>query len=376
MVQEGKSPDEIKQNLVTAFNPFFDNKQNLEDLVLYNLVGEFHSLLILSKTEYFDHFWDCLNTYKRAKLIDPDISFEGIAIFEEQMSEAVGRFWSVYFLQEDLRELGDEELLFECICKIGEICEGLTKPFLRSLLFQVKITIGEKPDHKKIEALSLGKLTEELIRESGYPELFIPKPKNLKLHDWRNIAYHHSASIENSIITCKYGENNKKTVKLTKSELIQTCENLFFIFNTIKLAQKIFSIDNIYEIEKFEKHWKNGHIRKETEFQQLALGMMTQGFEIKNFNFDNKKTNVTIFDVTTIKGNNLIKRVAHVSQFLFYFWTITNSTEIDIEYENTARKFLITVKGSECQNLEREILTLAEFIDKVEIIDLLSGEKF
>jgi hypothetical protein len=139
--------------MIAAFHPFFDNKKNLDELVLCTLVGEFHSLLILSKTEYFDYFWDCLNTYKRAKLIDPELSFEGIAIFEEQMTEAVGRFWSIYFLQEDLRELDDDELLFECIGKMGEITEGLTKPFLKSLLYQVKITIGEKPDYKKIDAL-------------------------------------------------------------------------------------------------------------------------------------------------------------------------------------------------------------------------------
>jgi hypothetical protein len=375
-IQEGESPDEIKQNMIAVFRPLFDNKKNLEDLVLSTLVAEFHGLLILSKTEYFDYFWDCLNTYKRAKLIEPDLSFEGIAIFEEKMTEAVNKFWSMYLLQEDLRELGDEELLFECFSKIGEITEGLTKPFLKSLLYQVKITIGEKPDHKKIESLSLGQLTDELMRKSGYPELFTPKPKNLKLHEWRNISSHHSASIENSIITCKYGQNNQKIVKLTKPEMIQTCENLFFIVDTIKLAQKIFSVDNIYEIQKFEERWANGRTRMETSFQQLALGMMTQGFEIKKFDFDKHKTCVKIFDVLKVKSDESIKRVAHSSQFIFCFWTLTSSDEVNIEYENEFGKFLLSGSGSNCQKLEKENITLSEFINKIEITDLLSGKRY
>jgi hypothetical protein len=67
--------------------------------------------------------------------------------------------------------------------------------------------------------------------------------------------------------------------------------------------------------------------------------------------------------------------MAHVSQFIFYFWSITGSKEINIEFENESKKFLISANGSNCQNLERQNITLPEFINRIEITNLLTGEK-
>jgi hypothetical protein len=374
IIQEGKKPDEIKDVMVCAFNPFFENKQNLEDLVISNLVGDYHEILILSKTDYFIFFQECLYTYKRAKLIEPELCFEGIALFEKQMNEATGRFWSVYLFQKDLCELEDDDFLFECIEKIGELCEGIAKPFLKSLFFQVKISIGEKPDFKKIELMSFGKLVNELVNKSGYPELFCPRPKKVRLHDWRNISYHHSATIKDSIITCTYGEENQKVIKLSKRELVQTCENIFLIFKTIKLALKIFAIDNIREIKKFEKHWVDASIRKEIEFQELALAMMSQGFEISKFDFNKNETSVKVIDVTDVEKENIIIRVAHSSQFLILFWLFTKSDVIKIEYQNKKHLFLISVAGSDCQNAHDGVLASPDFITKINIVDFVTGQ--
>ncbi len=377
IIQLGRSPEEIKTQMLLVLDPYFSNKKNLIDLIIPCLVGDFHEFLKISETSYFVYFQDCLTTFNRAKLLDPDHCFEGIANFELQMNNAVGIYWSVYFSHRDFFDLSDEDFLYNALLKIGELCEAILKPFLKFLLYQVKITVGETSNFEQINNMSLGDTIDELIKDSGYPEFFRPEPKKIKLNDWRNIAYHHSANIRDSLITCKYGRNNCKSITLSKGEMISTINNILFTLQSIKLSCKFFSVDNIYEIAKLEKHWKDEHIRTEVEFLGVALGMMTQGFKINSFNFDKEQTNVSIIDVTEINEDSvLIQRVAHASQFLIYFWLFTKSDMIKIQYNYKDASYLLSVSGVDCKKASDDTLTLSEYVATIRIKDLVTGRVF
>ena len=71
-----------------------------------------------------------------------------------------------------------EEFLHESLRNIGDIIEGLTKPYLKALLHQIKIMKGIKTSIKEIDSLDLGTIIRELIQTSGYAGLLGCTPKS------------------------------------------------------------------------------------------------------------------------------------------------------------------------------------------------------
>jgi len=92
----------------------------------------------------------------------------------------------------------------ECLRNIGDLTEGLIKPYLKVLLRQIKIGDGIEGLVENINTLDLGQIVNELI-QNDYTDLLVPAPWNIRLNQWRNIAYHHSAKIVDNKIVCWYG---------------------------------------------------------------------------------------------------------------------------------------------------------------------------
>lgn len=366
-METGKSPEDLKNAIIDTFYPFFENKNNLKKSASTLLISDFHEFLIIRKTDFYPFFLSCLDTYKRAKLLESNLCIEGITLFEPQMTEATGRFWSVFFSQQDLNHLSDDDYLFECLKNIGSIIEGISKPFLKSLLFQIKITIGEKPNFKEIDDMSLGDVIVNLINNSGYPELFFPKPKKIRLNHWRNISYHHTASINKSIITCIYGSKKKYSISLTKKELAETVINILFILRTIRLANNIFSTDNIQDLLKHSQD-SPSEGRKEIEFENYVLAIMAQGFHVIDFSYDENKTLVKIRDVLEKEEDD--RRIARACMFLVAFWLLTNSKTIEIECQIKHQNFLLSIDGSDCQKLDSGEFTISNYLDKIKIVSI------
>jgi hypothetical protein len=372
MIESGLTPEEIKEAIIKLLEPYFDNKDVLEQLAIEALVPESINLLKLQKDKwFFGMFEKCLATYRLAKSKDPQSCFKSCALWQPQILQSLSEYWSVLYLEVDKSNLEIEELLHECLGNIGDIIEGLIKPYLKTLLHQIMIANVIKTVLGDIDSLTLGTIVSELIQKSGYGDLFMPPPWNIKLNQWRDIAYHHSAKIENSEIICWYGKTpNIKEVKLSKRELLQVVQTAFNVYMAIRLAHTLFFIDNLKEINRYSP---TVEVRDEAEFINFATGLESQGFEIIDFKKDSDEAKLVVKDVSNLDPD---QRRFHASQFLFPLWLLTKAKHVVIEYrekENTPN-LLVSVNSTVCEkiyNKELEPMTLA---NKMEMVDLKTNK--
>ena len=372
MIELGLKPQEIKEIVIELLDPYFDNKEILEQFAIDVLVPESINLLKLKKDKwFFEMFEKCLLTYRSAKSKDPQSCFQSFALWQSHISHSISKFWSTLHLEVNKNALDIEEFLHECLRNIGDIIEGSTKPYLKVLLHQIRNANGIKTALKDIDSLDLGIIVNELIQKSGYPELFLPPPWNIKLNQWRNIAYHHTAKIENNEIVCWYGKKpNIKKIRLSRSELLQVAHTILKIYETLKLAHTLFSVDNIEEINKFSP---SVEVRDEAKFLNFAAALASQGFEIVEYKKNTEEAKLVVKDRSNLNPD---ERRCHASQFLFPLWLLTKSKSVMVEYreKDNAPNLLVSVNSSICEKIyngELEPLTLARTMD---MLDLKTGK--
>jgi len=368
MIESGLKPEEVKEAVIESLEPYFDNKDILEQLAIDALVPESLNLLKLQKDNwFFGMFEKCLATYRSAKSKDPQSCLESCALWQPQILQSLSKYWSVLHLEVDKSNLEIEELLHECLRNIGDIIESLTKPYLKTLLHQIRIANGIKTVLGDIDSLDLGTIVSKLIQKSGYGDLFMPPPWKITLNQWRNIAYHNTAKIENSEIICWYGKTpNIKEIRLSRSELLQVVQTAFDVYETMRLAHTLFFVDNSNEINRF---FPPVELRDEAEFLNFATGLASQGFEVVEFKKNADETRLVVKDVSNLDPD---QRRFHASQFLFPLWLFTKSKQVTVEYrvKNNTPNLLISVNSSICEkiyNQELEPLALARMMKMVDL---------
>lgn len=248
----------------------------------------------------------------------------------------------------------------------------MTKPYLKALLHQIRIANEVRTSSENIDSLNLGIIIDELISKSEYADLFMPPPWGIRLNHWRNIAYHHTARIENGKIVCYYGKTpNTKEVRLSRQQLLQVLHAVFKAYNVLKLAYTLFFIDNIKEITAFIT--SPIEVREEARFLNFAVGLASQGFEIVEYRKNRDEAKLVVKDVSDLNPD---ERRYHASQFLFPLWFVTESRRLTVEYheKDNTPNFLVSANSNICERIyngEVEPVTLAKEMD---IVDLKKQE--
>lgn len=373
MIEMGNTPDDIKEAVIDSLSPYFENEDILEKNAINLLVTESINLLKLKiHSWHFDYFKKCLLTFRSAKIKDSHASFESCAYWQNEIKQSVSEHWSSYYLEIPKNTLENEEYVFECLRNMGTIIEGLIKPYSKVFIHNVRISNGVKTTPHNINSLSFGAIVNELIKKSDCSDLFVLTSKKIQLNQWRNIAYHHSARIENNEVICWYGKSsNLQYIRFTKEELLQTVHDIYKIYIALNLAHTLFFVDNIDEIIKFSP---SGEVRDEADFLNFIVGLNSQGFEIANFDKNDKETILVIRDVSKMPS---IQRLPHVSQFIFQLWIITHSNQLIIEYYDNKNTpcFRLSSNSEICEKVYNGDLDELVLPKTMEIIDLKSNEK-
>lgn len=369
MIQLGFNPSEIKEAIIESLEPYFENKNVLEKLAIEVLVPESISILRLQKNKLFFKFLQkCLSAYRLAQTKDSRACFESCAIWKNQIIQSLSEFWSVLHLEADKNTLEIEEFVHECLRNIGDFTEGLIKPYLKVLLHQIKIADGVKISVENINSLDLGQIVNELI-QNNYTDLLMPYPWNIRLNQWRNIAYHHSARIVDNKIVCWYGiPPNIREVQLFRNQLLQVVDTIVNIHKPLKLAYSLFFVDNAKEIGKFLTSDETEG-RDEAEFICFASGLAAQGFEIVEYKKSSDEVKLTLKDLSDMNPN---ERKIHASQFLFPLWNMTRSKRMIVEYreKDNTPNLLASIDSTICEKIycgELELSTLAKTFEWVDL---------
>lgn len=331
----GMNPDDIKSSIIETFQKYFQNTDNLKKYAISDLVPNWLSYLTISRDspDSLKFINPLLKIFNDAKKTDKNKTFE---IFNEHLpdlSQAISRFWSLYNTQSHLSDLCDEDFLEECLRIIGQSTEGISKSFLKLLLHLSRVIKLKEVTYTQILSFDLGSIINELSNLEDLKDLFIINPYNIRLNQWRNIAYHHNSKIINNKIYCiLQSKDSNQEFEFTKAELLNSVKRILIIFNLLRLAESIFYIDNIEEIQTNvgSSNESENKTREESKLLDLHSSISSQGFQIIDLKYDEFEAILDVKDME--EYGDFTKRAIHSSQFLYNLWKFSNSKNLRVSY--------------------------------------------
>jgi len=375
LLEAGFTPVEVKEAVILALQPHFNNQNILEELAISVLVSEAMTLMRLKQCPWaFSGYRKCLETYHSAYAAGGNESLKSCASWEKDIQKGLAQYWSAFQLQSSLADLELEEFAFESFRTIGMLIEACIKPHLKDLLNQIRI-IKRRPNLRaNLAKMSLGNVIEELINSGAPSELLAPPSWHIRLNQWRNIAQHHLFFIEDDTVICQYGiEPRVSELRLMRNELKQVIDSICSAFEALKLARTIFCVDNIREMKAFILK-SAPHLRIEQEILAFASAVATQGFEVIDLRLTDDAAVAVLQDVTDQDPN---ERRFHASQLVYQLWNNTQRSRVTIEYreKDGTRRLISTVLGEDCERLTRGNIDLEKFVKRIELNDLKLGVK-
>lgn len=369
MIRSGFKPEDVKKASIAVLDSYFENKDVLEHYAIY-LIPEAINLIRLREKQLFGHGVEkCLLVYRSAKVRDSHACFKSFALWQPRIAQSLTKFWTILHMEADKSALEIEEFLHECLRNMGDIVEGLSQPYLKILLHQLRITKGNISSLEDVDSLELGQIVNELMEQGNFVSLLAVPPWNVRLNQWRNIAYHHSARIEeDDNIICWYGKSpDIKHIKITRNELTQIAQAMFKVFSSVKVAHTLFYVDNSEDISRFSTSACKE--REESGFLNFAVALASQGFEILEYRKSQDEARIIVRDVSNLDPAN---RRFHASQFLFPLWLLTEAKKLIVEYrerDNTPN-LLVSTFSDICEKIYNSELEIEELAKTMSIVDL------
>lgn len=329
----GINKNDTKSLIIEYFQDYFKNKYNLKKYAIDNLVSIWFSYLTIQKNheDTLKSIEIILQIFNSSKKHNIELTFDAYCKWYPEFSQSITRFWSIHHRQQEYDNLCNEDFLSEILQLIGQIIEGLIKPFLQFILYLNRLNRNKFTEIDEVKNKDLGVIIDELITTSDLKDYLIIN--NLKLNQWRNIAYHHNTKIINGRMYYYLKNNNIITeFETSRKELDSTAKLIFNLLKLIRISETIFLFDNFDEIKKHAlvMDMSQVNFRKETELLNFTHSINSQGFKISNLEYDE---NLAILDLTDLESySDIAKKAAHSSQILYNLYILTESKHLKLSY--------------------------------------------
>lgn len=208
--REGYSPTDIKEAILYVLSPYFDK----------------------AFTDGICHVLKCYkNAYNKSKNEFWDI----ILCSYDQMINDENKMWTVRKAINTLDNNDFYEKVLTYMNLIGANLEITAKHITQEIYALVRISKSKNVDYSEIRKLDFGVIINNILNQNLLNNELIIFPLQIKLSDWRNIAYHHSFLVSGDKLKCSFGKKITKEIELTMKEfecyvhqIIRTC-NIFTI---------------------------------------------------------------------------------------------------------------------------------------------------
>lgn len=355
LLENGYTPSTIKAEIIETFESYFQNKENLEKYAIDYLVSDWINFLRIS-IKYPGIEKDIkkvLSAYNESKKKNHTETIDVLSELIPYHLEAGNKFWSFLNLEINKKDLEIYEFVKASMDDISNIIEGISKSVFVENVIINKIKRGKTIALERTLSNKLGNLIQDLIDNSKYSSLFIVPSENLKLSDWRNISAHSTYKIIGEKIICESGEgNNKIEFEVNRSELFERVNYCMRTTEILNMVHKIFAFDNLPEIsEKLNKDKTNS--RPEIGFLMFSSAVISQGFEIKNIDYNSEFASLELIDLTY---ENPKERGIHSSQFLNKLWLLTDSKKLEIKYfkKNESLYLISSIRSEVFEEMEKD----------------------
>lgn len=288
----GMTPEDIKSAIIDSFSSYFKNVSNLQQYSISDLVGTWLSYLTLCNDypDLIKYIELILQIFNGAKQADQERAIATYLKWFPELTQSISRFWSLYNNQTNIVHLCIEDFLEEALRVIGQSIEGLSKPFLKLLLHLNRIKRKKAVDFADIHSKDLGIVIDELISTGNLADLLILNPNNVRLNQWRNIAYHHNSKAVGGKLFCAIMRNGLlEEFEISKPDLFGILKRILAIFKLIRISETIFFVDNNQQIQLQLSVINESeiNIREESKLLDFYSSLTSQGFNVIDLKYDN-----------------------------------------------------------------------------------------
>lgn len=368
LIEKGLDPNEIFECIKFAFNPFFQNKDNLIKYTNPYLITEFIGYCRNYYNSLNDNIKNIISLFNNNKKTDEIFIMNLFKHFLIDDMNVIEKTWSTYFLQHKLDELEINEYVTELFRIIEDICENNLKNYFRYLccLQKKDISILSKIKENK----TFGSLVIDLSKKLYFKKLLKIIPTDLKLNDWRNIACHKDYEIKNGKIICKYGKKRNKIITLNnKTDLFYITKGIYKILNTLKLSFNIFIFDNLEQINSKLDSNAFSPQRKEVWITSFISYLLLYGFQVVNLEKIEGKLVIEVRDLT--KGN-IQERSIQSSKIIYLAWFYSSEKIIEVIYKNNENISVFKTSANDdiCKKIDSKEKTINYLAETMDIIIL------
>jgi len=371
IIGQGYTPDDIKDAVIITLKDLFENENSLvqfamtgDILNIWNFILRYNydSSFIFSVKLILSH-------YRQANNKSP---LEVKIIYRDMFNHFISKeniMWSINKDKLDLENTNLYDFTCSCMARIGSSLEVNLKNYLVEFYALLKIIKGKPIELDKIKKFDFGTIIKNILDMSGFEGILNISPLNIKVSDWRNIAYHHTYTVNGDDITCEYGKNEKKTFTIDRKQLLYYVHEIVKYTNVFYIVHWIFFFDHFDEIIEF---CKEDNI-KTTPFQgtilkeYLKVSFSGQGYQLVELQTSELLTSIKLYDelnTGSLDEQSELKRKIHASQFLYSIWCYFPAKTLCIEYcnKNGVTKAIFKVPGEVCELIgkgEEELSYLA-----------------
>jgi len=328
--EAGYSIEQIRASVHQTLEPEFKNPAVLQRYGIDLLTVEATNISkVKLQPETYALYAACIEVHTSLLLRDPDRCAKICSYWEQEIGAGLHLYWNSARFEVDKSGLPLDEFAFEVLRNIGSLLEATMQPYLRELLHLSLQGDSVSQTKEAIAALDFGGVVTRL--EAGrLGNLLRPKPFDIALNQWRNIAQHFAVKIDGTAIVCTYGRGGRHTVTFNRSELWNALASLMAMHLAIRTAHTIFFLDHG---DALAVHCK-GYARKDSDLQfQFLVGAASQGFEVTDLSVTPECSAAHFQDVT---GGEATPRGIHASQFVVNLWEATRSALLKITYSTKA----------------------------------------
>ncbi|WDE05433.1 hypothetical protein SG34_000320 [Thalassomonas viridans] len=331
----GMSPEEIKESLFDSLSTYFLDKQNFKKYAFSELINTWQMYLSVYKEfpEFLTSLEEILNIFNEAKKANHIATLNAYVEWLPEISHGISRLWSLLNYQHDLSKLSLDDFVEISMDTIGKMIEGVIKNFVFLLIHLNRIKRGKNAIAGDIKNRDLGECIDELINTSNLDSILVITPHNIRLNQWRNIAYHHNIKvIENNIYISYLQKNQREEINLSRTELFLIVKKVVLSFTLMRLSENIFSFNNQDSIHKVLDSSNSNHIKVRNESREVDFigKLSSQGFKVIDLQTDKEDSLLKVTDMQLYSDYEA--RAIHASQFLYQLWLYTNSSSLIIEY--------------------------------------------
>ena len=361
--EAGHSIDDVRAAVHQALEPEFQNPVVLKRYGIDLLTVEATNISkIKLRPDAHALYAACIEARTSLLGKDPNRCAKVCSDWEQEIGAGLQLYWNTARFEVDKTGLPLDEFAFEALRNIGSLLEATMLPYLRELLHHCLEGNGSSQTKEAVAALDFGAVVKRLEAVRFGTKLLRPKPSNIALNQWRNIAQHFSVRTDGETVTCTYGRGGQHIVTFTRNELWEALVSLTEMHRAIRTAHTIFFLDHG---DVLAVHCR-GYARKDSDLQfQFVVGAASQGFEVTALAVTPECSTAHFQDVTEGEPT---PRGVHASQFLLGMWKATKSARVEITYSTKGGvvHLLAQALGKDCKRVatgEKDMKYLAEVVE-------------